>query len=175
MINTLVTDLIRQSESNIDAQAPAYAGRGAQRPGADRLQRRRCNEQQRALKTFLRIHLYRHYRVLRMSAKAQRIISDLFGIFMADSRCCRRNSRPGRTGPGTRGCRLHRRHDRPLCDARTSPHLCGRRMSVVHSDGQSACGIILQVRLPIITRQGRISALSLVNSDVATCVAFFWL
>ena len=44
------------------------------------------NEQQRALKNFLRIHLYRHYRVLRMSAKAQRIISDLFGIFMADSR-----------------------------------------------------------------------------------------
>jgi dGTPase len=30
--------------------------------------------------------LYRHYRVLRMSTKAQRIVSDLFGIFMADSR-----------------------------------------------------------------------------------------
>jgi dGTPase len=44
------------------------------------------NEQQRALKNFLRIHLYRHYRVLRMSAKAQRIISELFGIFIADSR-----------------------------------------------------------------------------------------
>jgi dGTPase len=44
------------------------------------------NEQQRTLKNFLRTHLYRHYRVMRMSAKAQRIISDLFGIFMADSR-----------------------------------------------------------------------------------------
>jgi dGTPase len=44
------------------------------------------NEQQRALKNFLRTHLYRHYLVLRMSAKAQRIISELFGIFMADSR-----------------------------------------------------------------------------------------
>jgi len=44
------------------------------------------NELQRALKNFLRTHLYRHYRVLRMSAKSQRIISDLFGVFMADNR-----------------------------------------------------------------------------------------
>ena len=44
------------------------------------------NERQRALKSFLHTHLYRHYRVLRMGVKAQRIIGDLFGIFMADSR-----------------------------------------------------------------------------------------
>jgi dGTPase len=31
-------------------------------------------------------HLYRHYRVMRMSAKAQRIIRDLFDVFMTDSR-----------------------------------------------------------------------------------------
>ena len=84
MINTLVTDLILQSERNISAQglstiddvrsAPAMIAYSA---GMD--------EQQRELKSFLRNHLYRHYRVLRMSAKAQRIISDLFGIFMADS------------------------------------------------------------------------------------------
>jgi dGTPase len=43
-------------------------------------------EQQRELKIFLRDHLYRHYRVLRMSAKAQRIVGDLFGVFMADRR-----------------------------------------------------------------------------------------
>ncbi|MBI5626156.1 MAG: deoxyguanosinetriphosphate triphosphohydrolase [Nitrosomonadales bacterium] len=85
MINTLVTDLIQQSERNISAQgiatiedvrsAPAMI---AYSTGMDELQRE--------LKNFLRIHLYRHYRVLRMSAKAQRVISDLFGIFMADSR-----------------------------------------------------------------------------------------
>src|SRR3989338_2902083 len=85
MINTLVTDLIQQSERNISAQgmatiedvrsAPAMI---AYSTGMDELQRE--------LKNFLRIHLYRHYRVLRMSAKAKRIIGDLFGIFMADSR-----------------------------------------------------------------------------------------
>ncbi len=85
MINTLATDLIKQSERNIAVQAPATIEEVrsapamiAYSPGMD--------EQQRELKNFLRIHLYRHYRVLRMSAKAQRIISDLFGIFMADSR-----------------------------------------------------------------------------------------
>lgn len=85
MINTLVTDLIRQSEQNIAErkvvtledvrEAPPLIAYGEE-----------INERQRALKNFLRINLYRHYRVLRMSAKAQRIISDLFNIFMKDSR-----------------------------------------------------------------------------------------
>ena len=85
MINTLVTDLIRQSESNIAVQSPARLDDVRSAPALIAYSPE-MNEQQRALKNFLRIHLYRHYRVLRMSAKAQRIIGDLFGIFMADSR-----------------------------------------------------------------------------------------
>ncbi len=85
MINTLVTDLIRQSESNINSQRPATLEDVRSAPALIAYSPE-INEQQRALKNFLRIHLYRHYRVLRMSAKAQRIISDLFGVFMADSR-----------------------------------------------------------------------------------------
>jgi len=85
MINTLVSDLIQQSERNISMQkltsladvhnAPALI---AFSPEMD--------EQQRVLKNFLRINLYRHYLVMRMSAKAQRIIRDLFGMFMEDNR-----------------------------------------------------------------------------------------
>ncbi len=85
MINTLVTDLIQQSERNLTAQkltsiedvrtAPAMIVFSPE-----------MNEQQRELKTFLRTQLYRHYKVMRMSTKAQRIISDLFGVFMADYR-----------------------------------------------------------------------------------------
>ncbi len=85
MINTLVTDLIRQSESNIDSQAPSTLEEVRSAPALIAYSAE-MNERQRALKTFLRIHLYRHYRVLRMSAKAQRIISELFGVFMADNR-----------------------------------------------------------------------------------------
>ncbi len=85
MINILVTDLIDQSESNIDAHSPPTLEDVRDAPALIAYSSG-MNEQQRELKNFLRIHLYRHYRVLRMSAKAQRIIGDLFGIFMADSR-----------------------------------------------------------------------------------------
>jgi len=85
MINTLVSDLIQQSERNIAAQAPATIEevRGAAAMIAFSPE---MNERQRALKSFLHTHLYRHYLVMRMSAKAQRIIGDLFGVFIADSR-----------------------------------------------------------------------------------------
>ncbi|MBI5429835.1 MAG: deoxyguanosinetriphosphate triphosphohydrolase [Nitrosomonadales bacterium] len=85
MINTLVTDLIRQSERNIAAQGLTSLEEVRNAPALIAYSPE-MNEQQRALKNFLRTHLYRHYKVLRMSAKAQRIVSDLFGIFMADSR-----------------------------------------------------------------------------------------
>jgi dGTPase len=38
------------------------------------------------LKTFLRTRLYRHYRVVRMTTKARRIIRDLFNAFSEDPR-----------------------------------------------------------------------------------------
>jgi len=85
MINTLVTDLIRQSVANISSQEPATLEEVRNAPALIAYSPG-MNELQRALKNFLRTHLYRHYRVLRMSAKSQRIISDLFGVFMADNR-----------------------------------------------------------------------------------------
>jgi len=85
MINTLVTDLIRQSEINIAAQRPSTLEDVRSAPAMIAYSTG-VNEMQRELKGFLRTHLYRHYRVLRMSAKAQRIVSDLFGSFMEDTR-----------------------------------------------------------------------------------------
>jgi len=85
MINTLVSDLIRQSEHNIVEQRPTTLEDVRNAPALIAYSPE-INEQQRALKNFLRTRLYRHYRVLRMSAKSQRILSDLFGVFMADYR-----------------------------------------------------------------------------------------
>jgi dGTPase len=85
MINALVTDLIVQSEKNVISLSPITLQDVQEAPPMISFSPE-MNEQQQALKSFLRIHLYRHYRVLRMSSKAQRIITDLFGIFMADSR-----------------------------------------------------------------------------------------
>jgi dGTPase len=85
MINTLVTDLIGQSERNLAAQKLTYLEDVRDAPAMIAFSPE-ISEQQRTLKTFLRTQLYRHYKVMRMSAKAQRIIGDLFGVFMADSR-----------------------------------------------------------------------------------------
>ncbi len=84
-INMMVSDLIRETEKNLAAHgvgtleevraAPPLVAYSAE-----------MKEQNRALKSFLFAHLYRHYRVMRMSAKAHRIISDLFGAFTQDSR-----------------------------------------------------------------------------------------
>ncbi len=83
MINTLVTDLIAETEKNIVASgvqdldsvraAPPLA---AFSPAVQ--------EQNRELKSFLYKNLYRHYHVMRMSAKAHRIIRELFQAFMDD-------------------------------------------------------------------------------------------
>ena len=85
MINTLVTDLIRQSAANIAAQTLVTLDDVRAAPAliafSDEL-----NVKQRELKKFLHTHLYRHYRVMRMSAKAQRIIRELFDAFMQDHR-----------------------------------------------------------------------------------------
>jgi len=85
MINTLIMDLtatslelIRQhNPASVDALrlAPPLAGFSPQ-------MRREANE----LKQFLFDNLYRHFRVLRMTRKARRIVRDLFVAFMDDPR-----------------------------------------------------------------------------------------
>ena len=83
MINALVQDLCRQSGENISAANPALISdvrsSGALIAFSDDMQ-----QQQRELKQFLRTNLYRHYRVNRMSSKAQRIIRELFTVFDED-------------------------------------------------------------------------------------------
>ncbi len=83
MINTLVTDLIRQSAANIRKAAPESADEVRRAPAmihfSERIQR-----EQVELKQFLRVNLYRHYRVSRMSAKARRVVTELFQAFLAE-------------------------------------------------------------------------------------------
>jgi dGTPase len=83
MINHVVTDLIETTSKAIRAHAPANidAVRSASRSlvsfsediAAEHL----------ALKRYLRDHVYRHYRVLRMTNKAQQVIRGLFETFFA--------------------------------------------------------------------------------------------
>lgn len=85
MINTLVTDLIRQTEHNIQEAGIKQLGEVRMAPALATFSSE-LYEQQRELKTFLHTHLYRHYRVMRMSTKARRIVNELFKAFISDSR-----------------------------------------------------------------------------------------
>jgi len=85
MIDTLVTDLIRTSAANIRKHAPASVEEVRIAPALIAFSPRVRDESQE-LKRFLHHNLYRHYRVARMSAKARRVVTDLFNAFKADIR-----------------------------------------------------------------------------------------
>jgi dGTPase len=85
MIDTLVTDLINQTRKNVRIHAPASVEEVRQAPPLVAFSERIQREQQQ-LKQFLRGNLYQHYRVARMSVKAQRIVADLFQAFLAAPR-----------------------------------------------------------------------------------------
>jgi dGTPase len=82
MINALVVDLIENSQTNIKQagiktlddvrNAPTLIGFSDD-----------MKLEAQALKRFLRTNLYQHYQVNRMTSKARRIVTDLFGIFLS--------------------------------------------------------------------------------------------
>jgi len=86
MINCQVTDLIDTSRANIESASPENIDQVRHQPQpligfSDDMQRYNLE-----LKRFLRTELYQHYRVRRMSTKADRIIRSLFEIFVDDPR-----------------------------------------------------------------------------------------
>ena len=84
MINELVVDLVETSQQRLKAASPESVeqvrSQDAPLIGFSDAMR----EQSLELKRFLRNKLYRHYRVHRMSNKADHIIRDLFDGFMQD-------------------------------------------------------------------------------------------
>lgn len=80
MINALVCDLIDNTAANIARHSPRSVEDVRGGPPlvgfSDDF-----NRAQQEIKRFLRENLYQHYQVLRMTHKAQRIISDLFRAF----------------------------------------------------------------------------------------------
>ena len=84
MIDYLVNDLISASEASIAAAAPASADdvRARSRPlltFGDEVEAEHLE-----LKHYLRQHLYKHYRVLRMTTKAKRVVRALFDAMLED-------------------------------------------------------------------------------------------
>ena len=84
MINELVVDLVETSQQRLTEAAPESVDQVREQTvpliGFSDSMRERSLE----LKRFLRNELYRHFRVHRMTSKADRIIRDLFEGFMQD-------------------------------------------------------------------------------------------
>ena len=84
MINALVVDLCMQSSQSIANAQPRSIEDVRQMPTLIGLSPT-MEKQQQALKQFLRKNLYQHFQVKRMSAKAGRIIRELFNAFINDT------------------------------------------------------------------------------------------
>ena len=83
MIDTLVTDLIEASSENIRREKPGSLEEVRSAPALVSFSES-VRAEQLELKRFLNEKLYRHYRVARMSSKARRIVTELFGAFLAE-------------------------------------------------------------------------------------------
>ncbi|WP_020167465.1 MULTISPECIES: deoxyguanosinetriphosphate triphosphohydrolase [Methylotenera] len=84
MINILVVDLCHTSTQNIAQLAPKNIQDIRQAPYLISFSPD-MTKKNHALKQFLRKNLYHHYKVNRMSAKAMRIIRELFEVFFNDT------------------------------------------------------------------------------------------
>jgi dGTPase len=84
MINHLVVDFVRTTQMQIKKVQPASIDEVRAQPGALAMLSDECREEHLELKAFLGEHVYRHYKVLRMTSKARRVLQELFQAFIND-------------------------------------------------------------------------------------------
>ncbi len=85
MINTLIVDVTKTSAALLAHHRPIDAD-AARLCGPLIAFSEPVRQEADTLKKFLMDHLYRHYKVMRMTAKARRIVRDLFTAFIQDPR-----------------------------------------------------------------------------------------
>jgi len=84
MIDWLVNDLVDTSRRSIAEAAPASVEDVRARPAPLLRFGDEVAAEHLELKRYLRQHLYRHYKVLRMTTKAKRVVCDLFAAMLGD-------------------------------------------------------------------------------------------
>ena len=84
MINYIVTDLIQTTQANVDAAQPRTMDEVRLQSKPLAALSETGHEEHTELMMFLRDRLYRHYKVLRMTSKARRVLTELFEAFFGD-------------------------------------------------------------------------------------------
>ena len=87
LINTMVNDLLAETGRRLAETLPASADDVRQAGVALVGFSATLDGENRALKEFLFERMYRHYRVNRMTSKARRVVTDLFGIYVDEPEC----------------------------------------------------------------------------------------
>lgn len=87
MIHTMVIDVLTQTRSNI-AKYNIMSVEDIRTLGQPLVAFSKTMESSIGeLKQFLKIHMYRHWRVNRMTSKARRVVEELFAFFLAEPEC----------------------------------------------------------------------------------------
>jgi dGTPase len=86
IVDLLVSDLVYATAENLKGLAPASPDAIREAPGPIAGLSRDVARMQGELKVFLHDRLYRHYRVVRMFRKAERVLRELFVAFEEDYR-----------------------------------------------------------------------------------------
>jgi dGTPase len=84
MINYIVTDFIQTTQANLDAARPQTMDDVRAQPKPLAALSETGRDEHVELMMFLREHVYRHYKVLRMTSKARRVLKGLFDALFAD-------------------------------------------------------------------------------------------
>ena len=84
MVNYLVIDFIRTTQEHLQRLAPHSIDEVRQQVKPIAALSAACHEEHLELKSFLGEHVYRHYKVLRMTSKARRVVQQLFESFFRD-------------------------------------------------------------------------------------------
>jgi dGTPase len=84
MINFIVTDLICTTQDRLSSAHPQSIDEVRTQPAALAGLGDTAYEEHIELKQFLHEHVYRHYKVLRMTSKARRVVKALFDAFLED-------------------------------------------------------------------------------------------
>ncbi len=84
MIDRIVQDVIRTTSASLEQAAPRSIDEVRAHPDRLVLMSAPLRREHLELKQFLRQHVYQHYRVLRMTTKARRVLHELFEALMKD-------------------------------------------------------------------------------------------
>jgi len=84
MINRVVADVITTTSAHIAEAAPSDIDAVRELPRSLVAMSEAVHAEHQELKRFLNEALYRHYRVLRMTNKARRVLKELFAVLLED-------------------------------------------------------------------------------------------